>query len=485
MGIVLFCTAWAAAQPLITEAVPGQHFNLGMTAYRHRQYPVAVPYFQSALRYDPTNANIYYYLADTYLKLRRFNEAQLAYQRVIALSPYSQAAKLAETALGQFTTLSSSATHPITASGSSAQGNPDDKLALPFGDDNYLADMTEKGRYLRWSVLKLPIKLYIEDRPSGISNFQPQFVASVRRAFDVWAKALDNQISCKVVDQSTDADIKVTWVNRLNSRGQKTEEGVAYQAGITTPVYEGLLLQQMTIELATLDLSGKPQSPGIMNSVAIHEMGHALGLIGHSKNPDDVMSAATQEPHTALSTRDVNTIRALYSRVVDMTNRPLDAEPTDEQQTEISQRMQTEIEQLEQKVQRSGDNLDWLNLGNLYFDKAEFLRQEDKGDEAKALYDKALNGVSQALKKEPTYGPAYSMRALILERQGQYEQAYADSEKALKYAPREALHWEQNAILLNKLGRKTEAKNRLDQLIQQFPESKNKSSVQRLKQQLG
>ena len=49
----------------------------------------------------------------------------------------------------------------------------------------------------------------------------------------------------------------------------------------------------------------------------LHEMGHALGLGGHSPDPDDIMYASIRHGGTeGLSERDRNTLTVLYARPV-------------------------------------------------------------------------------------------------------------------------------------------------------------------------
>jgi predicted Zn-dependent protease len=48
----------------------------------------------------------------------------------------------------------------------------------------------------------------------------------------------------------------------------------------------------------------------------LHEMGHALGIWGHSPDPGDTMYARVTHETPQLSDRDRNTLRKLYARPI-------------------------------------------------------------------------------------------------------------------------------------------------------------------------
>ena len=67
-------------------------------------------------------------------------------------------------------------------------------------------------------------------------------------------------------------------------------------------------------------------TPEDVQSVAAHEFGHALGIQGHSDNPNDLMfPSATRyfaapdirlpDPPHEVTRRDLNTLRACYPRL--------------------------------------------------------------------------------------------------------------------------------------------------------------------------
>jgi predicted Zn-dependent protease len=50
--------------------------------------------------------------------------------------------------------------------------------------------------------------------------------------------------------------------------------------------------------------------------VVLHEMGHALGLGGHSEEPEDIMFGSINGLARGLSERDRDTLKELYSRPI-------------------------------------------------------------------------------------------------------------------------------------------------------------------------
>jgi predicted Zn-dependent protease len=60
----------------------------------------------------------------------------------------------------------------------------------------------------------------------------------------------------------------------------------------------------------------RPVNDNLIRSVSLHEVGHALGLTGHSRHPTDVMffSESLVDDKRELSARDRKTLVRLYSR---------------------------------------------------------------------------------------------------------------------------------------------------------------------------
>ena len=88
----------------------------------------------------------------------------------------------------------------------------------------------------------------------------------------------------------------------------------------------------MKIVLYTNDPNGNFFSDKELYNTILHEIGHALGIMGHSYSTEDLMYMSTNEntsfyaPYRSsfqyLSSKDINTIRLLYKLVPTITNTP-------------------------------------------------------------------------------------------------------------------------------------------------------------------
>src|SRR5262249_45132609 len=155
------------------------------------------------------NVDAHYYLADTLVKLNRRTEARTEYEKVLALAPGSPAAKLSRMGLTQLQETPVPLSHRLwRLQGDKPLGKPQDRYIGTIGDgDTYLQQVTESNGVIRWSFLKMPLKVYLEMSPLGVRNFQPAFPNRVRHALDVWMGVLDHQLSYTLQNTPDGADI--------------------------------------------------------------------------------------------------------------------------------------------------------------------------------------------------------------------------------------------------------------------------------------
>ncbi len=135
----------------------------------------------------------------------------------------------------------------------------------------------------------------------GVHGFMPEYREEVRNAFNRWQRVGGIPIPFTFVSDSNAADVHVRWIESFNST-QLGEAEVAWD-------HNGWLVNA-SLKLATHGAFGRSLPPDIVYVVAMHEVGHLLGL-GHSDDPDDLMYPTPTARDLTL--RDRRTARLLYA----------------------------------------------------------------------------------------------------------------------------------------------------------------------------
>lgn len=142
-----------------------------------------------------------------------------------------------------------------------------------------------------------PVRVYLTT--DTVENFQPAFVDAVRSALARW-----DQVSLPVrftfVDDSARAEVTFRWRRQFDiDRTGQTD---------LTWDRDGHVLSAV-VTIATFDPNNHPLSVEDVHVVALHEIGHLLGL-NHSSDSTDVMYGHTLARD--LSLRDERTAQLLY-----------------------------------------------------------------------------------------------------------------------------------------------------------------------------
>ena len=153
----------------------------------------------------------------------------------------------------------------------------------------------DDGVITRWHVRADPIRVWVQPQSSE-AGFTAELIAPTRRAFTAWNE-IGLGVSFELVDDSTDADVHVTWAARLPRERQ---------IGTTFRMTGG----SGWIAFAHVLLSTSYDIYTVQNA-ARHEAGHVLGL-DHSPAMDDIMAAETEGRQYRLTDRDRATALALY-----------------------------------------------------------------------------------------------------------------------------------------------------------------------------
>ena len=169
------------------------------------------------------------------------------------------------------------------------------------GSSTYLGEMLEESgdsMLRRWeNRTSSPIRVWFA--PTNAANYKPEFRDAIRTAFGEWIRA-GVPVRFDFDGDSTNAEVTVKW--RIQFEIERTG-----QTDVTWD--QNGQIQSAVVTLATFDPKGRAMEPDDIRVVAIHEVGHLLGL-DHSRDSTDIMFPTAKVRD--LSVRDARTVSLLY-----------------------------------------------------------------------------------------------------------------------------------------------------------------------------
>ncbi|MCX7992322.1 MAG: matrixin family metalloprotease [Fimbriimonadales bacterium] len=146
-------------------------------------------------------------------------------------------------------------------------------------------------RLLYWD--RFPVTVYFERD----ANYSDYYRTLALQGFDQWVDATGNVVRYQVVQNPDAAQITVYF--KPDTRN-----------GLTTYTYYP---SNGRLRDAKVEIGVRGNNPIDIRSVAAHEFGHAIGIGGHSTNPEDMMypNFVTSVP-LQISQNDLNTAKTAY-----------------------------------------------------------------------------------------------------------------------------------------------------------------------------
>ena len=171
---------------------------------------------------------------------------------------------------------------------------------------------TEVG-YLVWS--EWPVQVYIEPASDGIAPWQRQqsqtWVEAVTQAVADWQP----YVPLVITDQPEAAQISI-WRRTPALQRQNIQDFRSRSAETRYTLYIQQFQDGSAAKLThRCSVTIRPsQTSDYIRAAARHELGHALGIWGHSPEETDALYYAQVRNPASISVRDINTLKQVYQQ---------------------------------------------------------------------------------------------------------------------------------------------------------------------------
>lgn len=268
--------------PFMVEA----HNNLANLQEKKHLYADAADTYRQALALSPQDAVLHFNLAVILEKQGKVVDAYEHYREYVKLSP-SPKPQIVEL-IRNF-----DAKHL-------ASKNTPDYYTLVTQESN--------GERLAWPEAQIPIPVYI-----GLTDpSQAVFIRNIYQGFDTWSTVTNHILKFREVGYPDQAKIIITL---KQGPLMDPNASIGHANFNSASLYQEDPMRALRVSIVIntgepdndLSLENRQEQ---VSKLVLHELGHAIGIWGHSKDPTDIMY--THPIVSQLSPRDINTVRKLY-----------------------------------------------------------------------------------------------------------------------------------------------------------------------------
>ena len=173
--------------------------------------------------------------------------------------------------------------------------------------NNYISNAVYNQKIIRWG--NVPITYTFSEE----NNLPTYFKDEIQAAFNEWANKLNIQNMFKYIEDKN-ANIIIKFEDNMPNETEDTKYIVAY----TVPFINMDILERMEITFYLKNPNQELFTNTQVYNTALHEIGHALGFMGHSNNKNNIMyytkdsTDYNTNSRQELSEADLNTLKLLY-----------------------------------------------------------------------------------------------------------------------------------------------------------------------------
>lgn len=241
---------------------------------------------------------------------------------------------------------------------------------------NYIHNALMGNDILRWDIKSFPLRVYFEN-PESVPGY---YIDSIEKAMMLWSNST-NFVKFTRVDDKNNSDIYIKFKdNKKECEGEQCRFVTAY----TEPNISDKVLKQMTLTFYKTNPLNKGFTQGEIYNTALHELGHTLGIMGHSDNPRDLMFSMSDSANNkyypfaqSMSKRDLQTLVLLYRLKPTISNvKGLEGESFYYPQLIIGNddvRLQKKLEEYKSYINEYPEMASgYVNLASIYGDMGDF-----------------------------------------------------------------------------------------------------------------